>query len=545
MATLLASGLPSDILRLIFDLLDQPDVIACAAVCCEWRAAAVLSRSYYRALTLLFPTAEHDPPVTNQDQTPDNSLDTLRSASRDARQFEYGISLTIEVRVDFEALSANTSDDTHTIALQMYETGSLQIEQELVPALRSAIPYLVRLDVQVEHDFVRQLLPALAVPAPLLRFFKMQFWAVLNRWDYPLPCDLFSGHAPLLTEVNLASMQLCGPTPCFRNARRLQLDTEYTSGHDLAVMISCFPRVRHLVLCSLRRSPEDPVSAEKTAFFGRLRSLCIGRRVDSSALAPFLPAIAHIPDVELCTGRDVDALAEVLGFPAPDEIVLSEHVAQGGQSDNDFSHLRARLSAPAATRVLNSRIEYDATLRALRLSAAPLSLTRLTVDDRHCRSLIQACPSMPLLERLSVVLLAWSATSPGEIDCACPVVPFFTLDTRPPDGTLAVDYPRLRTLELRATHAHASVRADVLPALARCLGHRLHVVLSNGLSCTPGPGGTHTAFRSIFQPAEDFVPSADTARVAVLLETAARHPDRMHSSRCPHFRRTEDFYEAR
>lgn len=546
----LASNLPEELLHMVFKLLDQPAVLAAAAVSRTWRATAVRDHRYYRAWRFDFPPWHPwGAPLHPQDA----DLDRFAQVVQDAEQQQYALGLSVSIRADPVAfyVAGNALTEGYTNAQELLDNAIEQEAQDrlfvahsVIPVLRRAVPRVARLNISVDPDFADLTLSALSEKAPLLRDLTM--YALDRASDdpggFPLTPDLFAGSAPLLTDVKLARLGLNAPQPCFARVRSLDLDTRHIPG-QLAVLRSVFPRIRHLRVQGL--PIDDPLDAGEEASFQRLHTLQIGPFMDCLVLAPFASAITHIPDVSVVSSQGIEALAPIFGAPVPNEMILCEYVPDDNElrCRYQFSQLSLQLNSPSSVRNLDSPVSYDKVFELLHSSAAARTLTKVTIDDRLVRSLMEACPAMPLLEELCIVMIAWASPGPDETEdadesterCACRPKEFAAVDPRPPgDSAPSVGCPRLSTLQLYAVRADTTVSEDTLAALSRAFGGaRLELVLANGISLAEPDSVAASAFRSIRRPTSEFYASACTKRAARLLREPARLPIRYHERSCP------------
>ncbi|EJD47577.1 hypothetical protein AURDEDRAFT_183990 [Auricularia subglabra TFB-10046 SS5] len=547
-----AARAPADVLRLIFEFLDQPAVLATAAVSRTWRATAVLDHSYYRAWAFLFPA--HEKHIGDSRAYNSNILD-LVPIVRDAERRHYKLSLSLQFHEDLNhsrTLDELERDDHHAANFiselwdDARELDVLRVRRQVAPVVRYAVPRLVRLDIRVEPFLALPLLGALDVPAPNLRDLIIQVFQLDELQEHGLlpPSGLFAGFAPLMESAGFVGVHLWEQMPCFPSVRHLRLNFEHIAG-QLRLAADCFPRVQELGLSNLHRPPNENISAEELRLYGQLDYLNLGPHLDPQTLVAALPAIVLIPEIEFRCTQNTEVLAPVLCTPGPSILSISE-VLLDDQRQTEFygrfSYLLLEVESPQTVRRMDVYLPYDATFRILGEASVAATLTKVFIDDRHVRSLMSTYSAMPLLEELTITLVAWCAPTPGssrkrpdEPSCGCPISDFAALDTRPPDQTLVVNYPRLSTVLLRATHADATVGAGILQALAHSFGGP-RIVLKDGLSALVDDSDTAPAARNTGADSEVF-DSTQTARVAKLLQTAAKRGDRVHALDCPHFRR--------
>ncbi|EJD47574.1 hypothetical protein AURDEDRAFT_163443 [Auricularia subglabra TFB-10046 SS5] len=483
-----AARTPADVLRLIFELLEQPDVLATAAVSRTWRATAVRDHSYYRAWVFFSPPRQR---IDGSSIHNSNILD-LVPVVRDAERRRYKLRLTLQ-------------------------HDGVRAQGQIVPVVRFAIPHLVRLDINVQRLLAPPLLDALDVPAPNLRDLSIGvFQPGQLEESSPLPPGgLFAGHAPLLASVNLSDVQLREQMPCFPSVRQLHLNFHYIAG-QLRLAADCFPQVQELRLSNFLRSPGEHRSAEELRLYRQLDYLDLGPDLDAQNLVAALPAIMLIPEIDFRCKRNTQVLAPLLCTPAPSILSISEIFLEDPLK-LPFSYLRLQVESPQTVRRMDVDLAYDATFRILGEASVAATLTKVFIDDRHVRSLMTTYRTMPLLEELTINVIAWCTQIPGSwpepVTCSCPypVSRFAGVDTRPPDDSLAVDWPRLSTVFLRAMHADATVGGGVLQALAQAIGGP-RIVLKNGLSVAGDVLENAQPSRSTVN--SQFVHSADTARVS-------------------------------
>ncbi|EJD47575.1 hypothetical protein AURDEDRAFT_123469 [Auricularia subglabra TFB-10046 SS5] len=208
-----AARTPADVLRLIFELLDQPDVLASAAVSRTWRATASLDHSYYRACAFVIPPPQERPRGISGPYESD--ILRLVPIVRDAERCRYKISLTLRVLEDLTHLRTvaeleETDQDACEFIYELVEdtkqSDVLRVQTLIAPVVQLAIPHLVRLDIHVSQFLASALLDALDVPAPNLRdlsIYAHHFDEHEDPGQVP-PSGLFAGHAPLLESVNLS-----------------------------------------------------------------------------------------------------------------------------------------------------------------------------------------------------------------------------------------------------------------------------------------------------------------------------------------------------
>ncbi|EJD47547.1 hypothetical protein AURDEDRAFT_183980 [Auricularia subglabra TFB-10046 SS5] len=511
--------LPADVLRMIFELLAQSDVLAAAAVSRAWRASAVLDVSYYRAHFFIF-----DPRLG------DNSARIGRFADvvSDAEQRQYRLSLRIvitgpahQAAVNFQRIVSDSVQDTGDDAERPASLKAARappnpiaaawslFHEAVVPLLRQAVPLLVRLDADVCQSMARVIFAALTVPAPRLRSFAMDLQ--LSYWDRDthsdhlfLPADLFACSAPLLRTAELHGEALLRTAPqCLVGVCALDMSLVYEPGLIAAISAS-FPHIEHLRVHSLRDSSlhPAPLDVEEFAAFAHLQSLYLGPDVIFVDILPVLRSrMSHIDDLEICCNWVSEEAAPLLGAPVPQVLELHESVIEDEYSRKVCeyrSRICLRLKSATTVRCVDSETEYETVFSILRLASLSTTLTDLSLDDRLVRSLLEACPALPALERLSIILVWWSYAPPhpddgedpyGDVDAQDPA-------TRPPDDTFALACPRLATLTLHGTRANELVPDDVLRALARVL-HKPHLVLANSLSATADGGGAFASVRSV------------------------------------------------
>ncbi|EJD47578.1 hypothetical protein AURDEDRAFT_183991 [Auricularia subglabra TFB-10046 SS5] len=544
-----AARTPADVLRLIFELLEQPDVLATAAVSRTWRATAVRDHSYYRAWVFAFPSDEKR---FGDSRTYNSNILDLVPVVRDAERRRYKLSLrflfpedvTHFTIMDYHGRGDHEAGDLISeLAHRTRTLDVLRVQGQLAPVVRFAISHLVRLDIRGQQLLASALLDALDVPAPNLRDLKLQaFQYVPPNDSSPIPQGrLFAGYAPLLESVSLVGAPLWEQMPCFPSVRQLHLDFQYVAG-QLRLAADCFPQVQELRLINSPRSRVEQCSVEELRLYRQLDYLDLGHYLDAQNLVAALPAIMLIPEIDFRCKWNTKVLAPLLCTPLPSILSISEVCLDyplhpdAGEEELPFSYLRIQVESPQSVRRMDvTTISYDATFRILGEASVAATLTKVFIDDRHVRSLMTTYRAMPLLEELTINVIAWCTPipvsprpEPFNRACVC-TDPFASLDTRPPDETLAVDYPRLSTVFLRATHADATVGAGVLQALAHSFGGS-RIVLKNGLSAAGD--GPENALASRSPVDSEFFHSAITARVAKLLKIAAKRGSRAHSLMC-------------
>ncbi|EJD47549.1 hypothetical protein AURDEDRAFT_123455 [Auricularia subglabra TFB-10046 SS5] len=543
-----ASRLPADVIRMTFEVLDQPDVLTAAAVSRAWRASAELDASFYRTYLYVFDPSRHEHA---------SRIDRFADVIRDAEQHRYRLSLTADIigtwypTVESQStqsvadvggtVSAFANDEAEvqgaaiavaSPTLDPTTAACAEFREQDVPLLRCAVPLLTRLNADVEPALASPFFSALSVPAPRLRSLAIRplFNLSLRDRDASLPVlysHLFAESAPLLRKADLTgNMLLRTAAHCLANVCALDVSLVYEPGL-LATIAACFSRVRYLGLHSLRDyAPLEPtIDVKEFAAFRHLRSLYIGPELEFHDLLPMLRRnMAHISYLEICCGYITDELAPLLGAPAPHLLELHESVIEDEYSrriGEYHSKISLRMKSAATVRCMDSPgTAYETVFRILVLASISTTLTNISIDDRHVRSLLDAFPVLPALERLSIILMSWSRARPqpddeGEDEDERPDAGGHAL---PPDETFAPTYPRLTTLTLHGTRIDTFVPDEVLLALARVF-RRPQLILSNGL--TAAEEGVD-AFASVQRIVPQFQRTAHVVRARRLLSTGAR-----------------------
>ncbi|EJD47580.1 hypothetical protein AURDEDRAFT_123474 [Auricularia subglabra TFB-10046 SS5] len=499
-----AAQLPGDVLRAVFELLAQPDVLATAAVSRAWRASAVLDASYYRACNYFFPRGDADYWNDHPRRAHDTDIEHLRQIIGDAEEHHYRLSLTLRAKVpDSSFPDGDWYDDLVGLLDASAAPGA-----DILPVVRRAIPLTVHLNLYAEWKLGAAFLSALTAPAPHLRSLTITIF--LGK-EPELPANLFSGTSPLLTQVTLtgtAPMRLT--YRCFANVRTLALPLYHALVHVEAVVAS-FPAVLNLRFGSesfdFAPTPAGPLAPDVLAKFRNLQSLEINDGIGLPDIVPaLLPLIPRLPAIRFRCFADCGQLAVLLASPPPRSLEIHDYVTEerrfiNGSRLPEWPRLRMSLATAATWRCLDVGFADEQVLRTLELSGAAATLTAISIDDRLVRDLARACPALPVLEKLDVVL-----TDRRERD---------TLFDQTEDVCTA-QCPRLATLVLHGTHHGAMVGAEFLTALVRALrSPSPKLVLKNGLALEPGAEAA-VAFSSVRRSELGFYPSVHVERVAKL-----------------------------
>lgn len=243
--------LPSELLISTIGCLDQPAVIAAAAVCSRWRIIARTQRTYYAHVALRR-----------------RYLRSTRAYRDDARQFANqlaraqaaGVRLSVSIYLDEDCCRCDDG--------RFDSPASDSDEEVLCEACKIAIPYTLRalsvvlssvfkLDIGLPPSCYPARISALSRKAPLLQSLALDF---LTSGDIgcdgpPVPSALFQESAPILTEVCLAGVPLRHAVAAFAIATRVELRA-YTDSHFSCIKAN-FPNARFLKLEDLGISFDD------------------------------------------------------------------------------------------------------------------------------------------------------------------------------------------------------------------------------------------------------------------------------------------------
>ncbi|EJD47716.1 hypothetical protein AURDEDRAFT_183874 [Auricularia subglabra TFB-10046 SS5] len=282
----LSTHISDDVLRMVLDELTQRDVLSLARVCRRWRAVAVQHHNYYRFIRF---------------STYRGGVEHFVSALRGASATAYRLSVSFNVE-DAEQL--------HKQSL------SSLLDQDILPAVKAALGFTVKLNVTVPDTARDALYAGLGVPAPLLNelCLKLEWpWshslddeegeteedAILAEAFTEVPLDVFGGHAPRLQTVSLSGFRLgTEPISAFAQCRRLSFCCEVPL-RRLHLNVH-FPALAHLEMTFWYGSvPENTIPPHALRLPGTLTSLNI--RAHDEFFDNFFPIIDfdRIPDLRI------------------------------------------------------------------------------------------------------------------------------------------------------------------------------------------------------------------------------------------------------
>ncbi|EJD47510.1 hypothetical protein AURDEDRAFT_151323 [Auricularia subglabra TFB-10046 SS5] len=417
----------------------------------------------------------------------------------------------------------------------------------LFPVLRRAARLLVSLSLRVIAPDADALLDSISVPAPFLRTLRLSV-SDHTKEAIPWPAELLGGAAPRLTSVNVDNVAFPPLTPAFVAVG--DLTVSYGRNNQcLGHVGACFPNVRRLVIFSLQ--PNKVLLPRELALLSRLDSLIMSRWIQLTVMVPAFDAIRRIRVIEFGGWEAISTLPQFMRHCGPVQLVVEEHDRphlwgnRDREDHTEYSQLRISLAfthhedvCGPARRVFDCDIAHVDSFQLLASFGVAPNLTAVTIDDRQLRTFMDKFGILPALVTLSVVLVVWADTPPGEWDshftceyytkksCSCyGFSGYFSdnLDDRwPSDACTPPVFPALRTLALHAARAGSSISAEVLLALSRALtpqGNRLlDLELWRGLRAdtdTVAP-----AFRSVASFGEFDPASRTAARVEALRRCA-------------------------
>ncbi|EJD47562.1 hypothetical protein AURDEDRAFT_183984 [Auricularia subglabra TFB-10046 SS5] len=502
-----ASSLPAELLALIYGMLPRRSLLSAAGVSSWWRSNATQDPKYYRPWTVKFPARKK----RARSRAPKSTdLDKLAHVIEDSEARGYPLGL--RVSIDLVNHSSSASDE-------VIERNKSLFRDVLVPTLRRALARVAVLELYICAYSAMLLWDGLTVPAPLMRTLTIRV-GTYNPDECPeappYPRHFLDETAPRLTDVSLSHVSLAAAPGVFPSVRRLELSYS-SSVPDLRSATASYPNLLELVIKDLPRRGHAAISPNHSALPSGLRVLRLGPGPVGPLVGAW-PSGVDIPFIEYNSSGLHDAL-RFLRFTEPVSVHIFEHLRDDEAEELDptrSSQLCLEVASQNAVRRVDSDARLMDTIGLLGQSACTAHVTQLTIDDRHVRSLIEACDCMPALSALSIILVVWHTLASDahrtedeatlysvyhvRNDCNCLGGPFSDWhDGGPPDGDCRPEWPALQSLELRATRASSTVSGDLLRGLADALtpapNRLLALELTNGLVLADDAQGPDTAAR--------------------------------------------------